>query len=128
MKIKLLTVLLICLLAAGAAAARRQKISAEPETDWSKELDLDEAQNAQLKAIYEESHDKVLSMIQQIETLHKEIADIKENNEVKLREILTEKQKIKFDKIKMRQQKAESGNSERWKGKNKPSRKRMRQY
>lgn len=128
MKIKILTLILICLLTAETAAARSKKISAEPETDWSKELDLDETQDAQLKEIYAASHDKVLSMIRQIDALHKEIADIKENNETKLREILTEKQKIKFDKIKMRQQKSESGSSERWKGKNKPSRKRMRQY
>lgn len=53
----------------------------------------------QVDEIDAQSHEKILSLMQQIETIHQEIAAIKKDDEQKIREILQEKQQIKFDKI-----------------------------
>jgi len=122
--------LLFCLLVSTTKAAKRTKV---PEmsiaaTDWSDKLDLDDTQQERLKIIYAESQEKFNALVRQIEDLKKEIKELKEEDEQKIRNMLNAKQKIKFDKIKMRQQRNENGNTDSWKGKNKPSRKRMRQF
>ena len=65
--------------------------------------------------------------MQQIDTLHREIANIRQNDDEQIRTLLNEKQQVKFDKVQARLNK---GNPEFEKDKNgkKPSRKRMRNY
>ena len=95
--------------------------------NWSKELDLNKAQQAKVKEIYTQSHEKIKSLMQQIDTLHREIANIRQNDDEQIRTLLNEKQQVKFDKVQARLNK---GNPEFEKDKNgkKPSRKRMRNY
>ena len=114
----------VCLLLNMAEAKPRRP---EKPIDWKSELDLSVAQKAQVDEIYAQSRDKVKSLIQQIDSLHQEIAETRESDDLKIRTLLNEKQQIKFDKIKARIQKSQGG-EEREKGEKKPSRKRMRQY
>lgn len=130
MKKFVLPLLLIAsMLAVGAAEAKKSQPhqSSDRQINWSKELDLSKEQKAQVKEIYNQSHEKVKSLMQQIDTLHREIANIRKEDEAKIRSLLTEKQQIKFDKAQARLNK---GNPEFERDENgkKPSRKRMRQY
>ena len=130
MKKLILPLLLIAgMLAVGAAEAKKSQPqqSSDRQINWSKELDLNKEQKAQVKEIYNQSHEKVKSLMQQIDTLHREIANIRKEDEAKIRSLLTEKQQIKFDKVQARLNK---GNPEFERDENgkKPSRKRMRQY
>lgn len=114
------------MLADSALAKKRTEFS-DNRINWSKELDLNKAQQAKVKEIYAQSHEKIKSLMQQIDTLHREIANIRQNDDEQIRTLLNEKQQVKFDKVQARLNK---GNSEFEKDKNgkKPSRKRMRNY
>lgn len=114
------------MLAASALAKKRTEFS-DNRINWSKELDLNKAQQAKVKEIYSQSHEKIKSLMQQIDTLHREIANIRQNDDEQIRTLLNEKQQVKFDKVQARLNK---GNPEFEKDKNgkKPSRKRMRNY
>lgn len=130
MKKFILPLLLIAgMLAVGAAEAKKSQPhqSSDRQINWSKELDLSKEQKAQVKEIYNQSHEKVKSLMQQIDTLHREIANIRKEDETKIRNLLTEKQQIKFDKAQARLNK-ENPEFERDENGKKPSRKRMRQY
>ena len=65
--------------------------------------------------------------MQQIDTLHREIANIHKEDDAKVRMLLNEKQQIKFDKIQARKNKGNPDFEKAADGK-KPSRKRMRNY
>lgn len=114
------------MLADSALAKKRTEFS-DNRINWSKELDLNKAQQAKVKEIYTKSHEKIKSLMQQIDTLHREIANIRQNDDEQIRTLLNEKQQVKFDKVQARLNK---GNPEFEKDKNgkKPSRKRMRNY
>lgn len=114
------------MLADSALAKKRTEFS-DNRINWSKELDLNKAQQAKVKKIYAQSHEKIKSLMQQIDTLHREIANIRQNDDEQIRTLLNEKQQVKFDKVQARLNK---GNPEFEKDKNgkKPSRKRMRNY
>lgn len=114
------------MLADSALAKKRTEFS-DNRINWSKELDLNKAQQAKVKEIYSQSHEKIKSLMQQIDTLHREIANIRQNDDEQIRTLLNEKQQVKFDKVQARLNK---GNPEFEKDKNgkKPSRKRMRNY
>ena len=130
MKKFILPLLLIAgMLAVGVAEAKKSQPhqSSDRQINWSKELDLSKEQKAQVKEIYNQSHEKVKSLMQQIDTLHREIANIRKEDETKIRSLLTEKQQIKFDKAQARLNK-ENPEFERDENGKKPSRKRMRQY
>lgn len=121
----------VLVLILGAAAfcvgsAEAKKSQTEQQINWNKELDLSKEQQAQVKEIYNQSHEKIKSLMTQIDTLHREIANIHKEDEAKIRTLLNEKQQIKFDKVQMRMNK----NNPEYKDKNgkKPSRKRMRNY
>lgn len=94
---------------------------------WEDELDLSDLQKQQYKAIKNESREKVKSLMNQIDELHRQISEIHQQDESKLQNILNDKQKIKFDKIKARQNK-NTKDAPKDKSEKKPSRKRMRQY
>lgn len=114
------------MLADSVLAKKRAEFS-DNRINWSKELDLNKAQQAKVKEIYTQSHEKIKSLMQQIDTLHREIANIRQNDDEQIRTLLNEKQQVKFDKVQARLNK---GNPEFEKDKNgkKPSRKRMRNY
>lgn len=114
------------MLADSVLAKKRTEFS-DNRINWSKELDLNKAQQAKVKEIYSQSHEKIKSLMQQIDTLHREIANIRQNDDEQIRTLLNEKQQVKFDKVQARLNK---GNPEFEKDKNgkKPSRKRMRNY
>lgn len=119
-----LLIFAIVIFSFGNAEAR--KAQADQQINWKKELDLNKEQQAQVKEIYNQSHDKIKSLMTQIDTLHQEIANVRQEDEAKIRTLLNEKQQIKFDKLQMRLNR----NNPEYKGKNgkKPSRKRMRNY
>lgn len=114
------------MLADSVLAKKRTEFS-DNRINWSKELDLNKAQQDKVKEIYAQSHEKIKSLMQQIDTLHREIANIRQNDDEQIRTLLNEKQQVKFDKVQARLNK---GNPEFEKDKNgkKPSRKRMRNY
>ena len=114
------------MLADSVLAKKRAEFS-DNRINWSKELDLNKAQQAKVKEIYTQSHEKIKSLMQQIDTMHREIANIRQNDDEQIRTLLNEKQQVKFDKVQARLNK---GNPEFEKDKNgkKPSRKRMRNY
>lgn len=119
-------VLAVCLFSCGAAEAKKS-LAADRPINWSKELNLSKEQKVQLKEIYDQSHEKIKSLMQQIDTLHREIANIHKEDDAKVRMLLNEKQQIKFDKIQARKNKGNPDFEKAADGK-KPSRKRMRNY
>lgn len=120
-------ILAVCLFAAGIAEAKKSSVASDRPINWNKELDLSKEQKVQVKEIYDQSHEKIKSLMQQIDTLHREIANIHKEDDAKIRTLLNAKQQIKFDKVQARENK---GNPEFEKAANgkKPSRKRMRNY
>lgn len=120
-------ILAVCLFAAGIAEAKKSSVASDRPINWNKELDLSKEQKVQVKEIYDQSHEKIKSLMQQIDTLHREIANIHKEDDAKIRTLLNAKQQIKFDKVQARENK---GNPEFEKSANgkKPSRKRMRNY
>lgn len=122
-------ILTAVILSTSTVNAKKPNLTPEKTVDWADELNLSKEQQAQMHEIYNQSHEKIKSMMQQIDTLHREIACIKNEDDTKIRGILTEKQQVKFDKIKVRmnKDKPEFNGHDGSNGK-KPSRKRMRQY
>ena len=120
-------ILAVCLFAAGITEAKKSSAASDRPINWNKELDLSKEQKVQVKEIYDQSHEKIKSLMQQIDTLHREIANIYKEDDAKIRTLLNAKQQIKFDKVQARENK---GNPEFEKAANgkKPSRKRMRNY
>lgn len=108
------------------SSVEARKAQIDQQINWNKELDLNKNQQAQVKEIYNQSHDKIKSLMAQIDTLHREIVNVRQEDEAKIRALLNEKQQIKFDKLQMRLNR----NNPEYKDKNgkKPSRKRMRNY
>ncbi len=123
--------LLILLLFLGiffskAVMAKKTYSPAEQQVNWSEELKLSKEQKIKVAEIYEQSHQKIKSLMEQINVLHREIANVHNEDNDKIRALLDEKQQVKFDKIKIRMNKNNPEANE--KGGKKPSRKRMRQY
>ena len=124
---KIISTLLIILSITAYNQSAEAKRFSQNNIEWGEELDLSKNERTHVDAIKAQSHEQILSLMKQIETLNKEIAQINEQDEIKIRDSLNEKQKIKFDKIKNRMNK-NNPEKKHDKGKNKPSRKRMRQY
>ncbi len=98
----LLAVVIGVIFAETAEAQKNNKLTDRP-IDWVSELKLSKEQKLQVREIYKQSHEHIKSLRQQINTLHREIADIHEKDDEKIRLLLTEKQQKKFDKLKERQ-------------------------
>lgn len=77
----------------------------QPKPDWAKLLKLDDAQKEQFEAIKAKSRPQTEALMTQIETLHRQMAEIRTEDEKQLRAILNEKQLAKFDKFKAREAK-----------------------
>ena len=92
--------------------------------NWIKKLSLTNEQAQQVQNIYAESQSDIEQLQKQIEQAHKKIVEIYKQDDLKIREILTEQQQIKFDKEqrKMQQHQGLKPDGPR------PSRKRMPQF
>ncbi|MBR1841387.1 MAG: hypothetical protein IJ778_04575 [Alphaproteobacteria bacterium] len=66
--------------------------------DWDKILKLNKQQEAEINAIYNESAPKIAELRSQIHEAHRQIGEIYKEDDQKIREILDEQQRIKFDK------------------------------
>lgn len=92
--------------------------------NWDNELKLDDTQKIYLKNIMTDSRSKIDEQVKIIKEAHKAIDKIYEEDNEKLRKVLTPQQQIKFDKVLERWKKA---HGQKNKGK-KVSQKRMKQY
>lgn len=92
--------------------------------DWIKKLKLSKEQIEQVQNIYDESQPDIQALQKQIQQAHKKISEIYKQDDLKIRDILTEQQQIKFDKEQrmMLQRKGIKPKGER------PSRKKMPQF
>lgn len=70
--------------------------------DWAKKLKLDDEQKIQLQKIYDQSRPQTYEIMQQIEKLHQQLNEVRQSEEDNIRQILNDKQKIKFDKYRAR--------------------------
>lgn len=89
--------------------------------NWDDELRLSEEQKVIVKNIIQSSRNDINEQLKIIKEAHEKIDEIHQQNDNKIRAILTPQQQSKFDKVKKKIQKR--NNSE--KQKNRPSRKRM---
>ena len=92
--------------------------------NWIKKLSLSNEQAQQVQNIYTESQPSIDELQKQIQQAHRKIAEIYKQDDMKIREILTEQQQIKFDKEQrnMLQRQGQKPEGPR------PSRKRMPQF
>ncbi len=73
-----------------------------PQTDWVKKLHLNDAQVQQWRKIKAESEPKRKELMQKIQYLHKELADLQKEDEKKLSYILDDKQLGKYKRQQQR--------------------------
>lgn len=92
--------------------------------NWDNELKLSEQQKIYLKQIMTESRKKIDEQIKAINEAHNAIEKIYEEDNAKVRKVLTPQQQLKFDRAMYRWKKA---HDEKYEGE-KPSTKRMKQY
>lgn len=92
--------------------------------NWDNELKLSELQKIYLKQIMTESRKKIDEQIKAINEAHNAIEKIYEEDNAKVRKVLTPQQQLKFDRAMYRWKKA---HDEKYEGE-KPSTKRMKQY
>ena len=123
---KICFVVALCSLFSTMVCARplSEKYPSLYDNEWQKKLKLSPQQEAAVKQIKAENQKKMNVYLMEIDTIHHEMnALIDENNE-QIREVLSEKQKTKYDMYQYQQKKQ---NNEH-KGEEKPSRKKMRVY
>ena len=68
--------------------------------DWNRELKLNDEQEYMVKVIYQESHEKIKELLAEMKALHQKIEDIYNEDDEKIYNILNDKQKIQYEKIK----------------------------
>ena len=123
---KICFVVALCSLFSTMVCARplSEKYPSLYDNEWQKKLKLSPQQEAAVKQIKAENQKKMNVYLMEIDTIHHEMnALIDENNE-QIHEVLSEKQKTKYDMYQYQQKKQ---NNEH-KGEEKPSRKKMRVY
>lgn len=92
--------------------------------NWDDELKLSEPQKIYFKEVLQDSRKRIDEQIKIIKDAHKEIEKIYDDDNAKMRKVLTPQQQIKFDRAMLRWQKAHGKKTDG----EKPSLKRMRQY
>ena len=92
--------------------------------NWDDELKLTEQQKIYFKQIMTDSRKKIDEQIKAIKEAHKAIDEIYEEDNAKLRKVLTPQQQVRFDRAMYRWKKA---HDDKYEG-DKPALKRMRQY
>ncbi|MBR3662773.1 MAG: hypothetical protein IKN67_05825 [Alphaproteobacteria bacterium] len=91
------------------------------EINWEKELKLNPFQNEKINTINQKTKEQMNILQMQIETLQYEMLALTENNNKQIREILDGKQKVLFDKMRIKYNKEHHINEEIAR----PSRKKM---
>jgi len=112
------------ILTVSEAKTLTEKYPSLYNNEWEKKVKLTSAQEEQLKIIRDKNQEKMNVFLMEIETIHHEMAALVDENTNQMRDILDEKQKVKFDmyQYQLKKQKNEH------KGEEKPSRKKMRVY
>lgn len=115
---------LMMILTVSEAKTLTEKYPSLYNNEWEKKVKLTSAQEEQLKIIRDKNQEKMNVFLMEIETIHHEMAALVDENTNQMRDILDEKQKVKFDmyQYQLKKQKNEH------KGEEKPSRKKMRVY
>lgn len=116
--------LVMMFLSVSEAKKLSEKYPSLYNVEWEKSLKLSLWQEEQIKIIRDKNQEKMNVLLMELETIHHEMAALVDENESQIRDILSEKQKVKFDmyQYKLKKQKNEH------KGEEKPSRKKMRVY
>ena len=89
--------------------------------NWDKILKLSKQQKVQADAIYKDSTPEIEELRKQIHDAYRKIGDIYKEDDLKIREILDDQQKIKFDRYQYYHTKRGGGKPDG----GRPSRKRM---
>lgn len=97
---------------------------AHQRTDWDKVLRLSKQQKAEVDTIYNESAPKIAELKNRIHEAHRQIGEIYKKDDLKIREILDEQQRVKFDKYQYLRAKRAGKKPEG----ERPSRKKMSAY
>lgn len=123
---KIIALILFSFLVVFSASARTvaEKYPSLYNNEWEKKLKLTAYQQEQIKKIRDDNQEKMNVLLMEAETLHYEMVALAEENDEQIREVLSEKQKVKYDmyQYQLKKQKNEH------KGEEKPSRKKMRVY
>lgn len=106
------------------AELRQLRKNRHERINWDKELNLTEEQKVYVAKVLKDSQEKIGEQMKIIQEAHKKIAEIQGEDDEKVRQILNAQQKVKFDKVKRKQQKAKGIKPEE----EKPSRKKIKQY
>ena len=111
-------------LSCAQAKSLEDKYPSLYNNEWEKKLKLTAYQQEQIKKIRDDNQEKMNVLLMEAETLHYEMVALAEENDEQIREVLSEKQKVKYDmyQYQLKKQKNEH------KGEEKPSRKKMRVY
>lgn len=115
----LMAVLTIC-----EAKSLSEKYPSLYDNEWEKKLKLTSFQEEQLKVIRNKNQEQMNVLLMEMETIRHEMAALVDENNSQMRDVLTEKQKVKFDMYQYQQKKQKNEH----KGEDKPSRKKMRVY
>ena len=114
-----MAVLTIC-----EAKSLSEKYPSLYDNEWEKKLKLTSFQEEQLKVIRNKNQEQMNVLLMEMETIRHEMAALVDENNSQMRDVLTEKQKVKFDMYQYQQKKQKNEH----KGEDKPSRKKMRVY
>lgn len=106
------------------AKSLNEKYPSLYSTEWEQKMKLSPQQIEMIKQIREKNQEKMNVFLMEIDTIHHEISALVEENDEQIRDILSEKQKVKLDMYhyQLKKQNNEHRNEE------KPSRKKMRVY
>ena len=109
---------------AAVARTPEERYPSLYNNEWEKKLKLTAYQQELIKKIRNDNQEKMNVLLMEAETLRHEMSALAEENDEQIREILSEKQKVKFDmyQYQLKKQKNEH------RGEEKPSRKKMRVY
>ena len=125
-KLKLCTLFVI--FGSFIAIAHAKSLDKEPlalyNDELEKKLKLTPQQQETLKQIRKKNQEKMNIFLMEIDTIHHEMAALIDENNEQIREILSEKQKVKFDMYNYQLKKQ----ANQHKNEDKPSRKKMRVY
>lgn len=111
-------------LSCAQAKSLEDKYPSLYNNDWEKKVKLTAFQIEQVKQIRNQNQEKMNIFLMELDTIHHEMAALAEENDEQIRNILSDKQKVKFDMYRYQLKKQHNEH----KGEDKPSRKKMRVY
>lgn len=123
-KIACLAGLFCSVMFAAVARTPAEKYPSLYDNDWEKKVKLTAYQQEQIKKIRDDNQEKMNLLLMEEETLHHEMASLAEENDEQIKNILSEKQKVKYNMYQYQLKKQRNEH----RGEEKPSRKKMRVY